>query len=113
MRDDFPAPSTRSAFEPEANNGETTYRSVAALAADIGLSERSTRSALRRDEIPHIRIGRRFILPKAAIAEWLRTAGRSPLGDQAAPIASVSSGLVALGGRSEVTVMRPTKLAGR
>jgi excisionase family DNA binding protein len=56
---------------------ESTYRSVAALAADIGLSERSTRSALRRGEIPHIRIGHRFILPRAAIAEWLRLAGQS------------------------------------
>jgi excisionase family DNA binding protein len=56
---------------------ESTYRSVSALAADIGLSERSTRGALRRGEIPHIRIGRRFILPKTAIAEWLRSAGRS------------------------------------
>jgi excisionase family DNA binding protein len=56
----------------------STYRSVAALAAEIGLSERSTRGALRRGEIPHIRIGRRFILPKVAIAEWLRSAGRGP-----------------------------------
>jgi excisionase family DNA binding protein len=55
----------------------SAYRSVAELAADLGLSERSTRAALRRGEIPHIRVGRRFILPKAAIAEWLRTAGRS------------------------------------
>jgi excisionase family DNA binding protein len=55
----------------------STYRSVAALAAEIGLSERSTRSALRRGDIPHIRVGRRFILPKAAIGEWLRSAGRA------------------------------------
>jgi excisionase family DNA binding protein len=54
----------------------STYRSVAELAGDIGLSERSTRAALRRGEIPHIRIGRRFILPRAAIADWLRAAGR-------------------------------------
>lgn len=59
------------------NGNESTYQSVAALAADIGLSERSTRSALRRGEIPHIRIGRRFILPRTAIADWLRSAGRS------------------------------------
>ena len=58
------------------STNESTYRSVSALAAEIGLSERSTRSALRRGEIPHIRVGRRFILPKAAIAEWLRSAGR-------------------------------------
>jgi len=55
---------------------ESTYRSVAALAADIGLSERSTRTALRRGDIPHIRVGRRFILPRTAIADWLRSAGR-------------------------------------
>lgn len=62
--------------ESVTTGNESTYRSVAALAADIGLSERSTRSALRRGEIPHIRVGRRFLLPKAAIAEWLRSAGR-------------------------------------
>lgn len=63
--------------EPAASGVASTYRSVAELAEDIGLSERSTRAALRRGEIPHIRIGRRFILPRAAVAEWLRTAGRS------------------------------------
>lgn len=63
---------------------KSTYASVAALAADIGLSERSTRSALRRGDIPHIRVGRRFILPKAAIAEWLRSAGRVRQTDGAA-----------------------------
>src|ERR1051325_10294788 len=77
MRDNLLEKSKRSEFEPQTGGNESTYRSVAALAADIGLSERSTRNALRRSEIPHIRVGRRFILPKAAIAEWLRTAGRS------------------------------------
>ncbi len=77
MRDDLREPSKRLELDSPARGSESTYRSVAALAADIGLSERSTRNALRRGEIPHIRVGRRFILPKAAIAEWLRTAGRS------------------------------------
>lgn len=77
MRDDLQETSKRSESESQAGGSESTYRSVAALAAEIGLSERSTRSALRRGEIPHIRVGRRFILPKAAIAEWLRTAGQS------------------------------------
>jgi excisionase family DNA binding protein len=63
----------------------STYNSVGELAADIGLSERSTRAALRRGEIPHIRVGRRFILPKSAIAEWLRTAGRSVESGLASP----------------------------
>lgn len=62
---------------PAAVANASTYQSVAALATEIGLSERSTRSALRRGDIPHIRVGRRFILPKAAIADWLRSAGRS------------------------------------
>ena len=61
----------------ECGRDKSTYSSVGALARDIGLSERSTRNALRRGEIPHIRIGRRFILPKAAIADWLRTAGQN------------------------------------
>jgi excisionase family DNA binding protein len=76
MLDDSQKPSKCLDIEPQAG-GQSTYPSVAALAEDIGLSERSTRSALRRGEIPHIRVGRRFILPKAAIAEWLRTAGQN------------------------------------
>jgi excisionase family DNA binding protein len=87
----------------QADGRASTYPTVAALAADLGLSERSTRTALRRGEIPHIRLGRRFILPRAAIAEWLRTAGRA-----AAEPASVESRPepVAGAGRAEVTVMR-------
>jgi excisionase family DNA binding protein len=85
---------------PQKPKLDTTYRSVAELADEIGLSERSTRSALRRGEIPHIRIGRRFILPKAAISEWLRSAGRGRdvFGDQGLRLASTDG--------QEVTVMR-------
>ena len=83
MRENLLEPSERTESEFQETGAESTYRSVAALAADLGLSERSTRSALRRGEIPHIRVGRRFILPRAAIADWLRTAGRSL---QAGPI---------------------------
>lgn len=84
MRDDSWEPLKRSGVEPQADGNQSTYPSVAALAKDIGLSERSTRSALRRGEIPHIRVGRRFILPRAAIAEWLRSAGRSHQDEQTA-----------------------------
>ena len=107
MRDDL-LPSTFT--EVESGACGSAYRSVAEPAADIGLSERSTRSALRRGEIPHIRVGRRFILPRAAITEWLRAAGltgtiQSPAStvDRPAPVAS--------SGHTEVTVMRPGKLA--
>lgn len=58
------------------NHAGSTYPSVAALAKDINLCERSTRDALRRGDIPHIKAGRRYILPRAAIQEWLRSAGR-------------------------------------
>lgn len=70
-------PSDSAETRSSRDGGGSTYRSVAALAGELGLSERSTRNALRRGEIPHIRVGRRFILPKSAIADWLRTAGRN------------------------------------
>ncbi len=98
MRDHLRELPKRSEFVSRAGGDESTYPSVTALAADIGLSERSTRNALRRGEIPHIRVGRRFILPKAAIAEWLRTAGGSlEVGkDSADPGKSARSELLAL-----------------
>lgn len=112
MRDHFREPLKY--VDSQATRGEhgSTYATVTALAADLGLSERSTRAALRRGEIPHIRIGRRFILPKAAIAEWLRTAARA--GDaEGTAVGHFNLTRVALSGQTEVPVMRPTKLAGR
>lgn len=110
MRENLLGPSNGA--EHQASASGSTYRSVAELATDLGLSERSTRGALRRGEIPHIRVGRRFILPKAAIAEWLRIAG--PSGTVTKPVPNVErSALLASCGHSEVTVMRPSKLAGR
>ena len=53
----------------------TTYRSVDELAKEIGISRQAAYAALHRGVIPSIRIGKRFILPRSAIAEWLRTAG--------------------------------------
>src|ERR1035438_7336860 len=104
MRDGLQPPKC-SELESPTGSSRSTYRSVAALAAEIGLSERSTRSALRRGEIPHIRVGRRFILPKAAIAEWLRTAGRSLEINRTATPSGGHTKPVALTGHSEVTVM--------
>jgi len=57
---------------------QTTYPTVEALATDLGISRQSAYAALRRGEIPHIRIGKRFVIPRAAIQEWLRTAGTLP-----------------------------------
>jgi len=57
----------------DPKNG-SVYPSVAALADDLGLSERSVRAALRRGEIPHIKVQKRYILPRAAITDWLKSA---------------------------------------
>jgi excisionase family DNA binding protein len=57
----------------------TTYGSVDELAKEIGISRQAAYTALRRGTIPSIRIGKRFVLPKTAIAEWLRTAGNQVL----------------------------------
>src|ERR1700730_13608932 len=102
--DGLPEPST--ATEIQSRTETSAHCSVAELAEDIGLGERSTRAALRRGEIPHIRIGRRFILPRAAIADWLRTAGPSGTIQKPAPTVERPA-LVASSGHSEVTVMRP------
>jgi excisionase family DNA binding protein len=52
------------------------FDSVDDLAAHIGLSRHSTYMGLRNRDIPSLRVGKRFIIPKAAIAEWLKSAGR-------------------------------------
>lgn len=48
------------------------YRSVEELAKELGISRQSAYAALRNNTIPHIRLGKRYILPKAAITEWFR-----------------------------------------
>jgi excisionase family DNA binding protein len=55
----------------------SAYPHVRALAFDLGLSERSTREAIRRGDIPHIRVGKRIILPRTAIQDWLKSAGQA------------------------------------
>jgi excisionase family DNA binding protein len=42
------------------------------LARELGISRQKAYVELRAGRIPAIRLGRRYILPKAAIAEWLR-----------------------------------------
>jgi excisionase family DNA binding protein len=52
------------------------FPNVEALAEELGLSRGVTYRELRAGRIPSIRVGpRRFIIPRAAIAEWLRDAG--------------------------------------
>jgi excisionase family DNA binding protein len=58
---------------PTAAHG-TTYRSVEELAAELGISRQSVYVGLRNGTIPSIRLGKRFILPRSAIADWLKSA---------------------------------------
>jgi excisionase family DNA binding protein len=69
--------STRSTRALQRN--QTTYESVDELAKELGISRQAAYAALHRGVIPSIRIGKRFVLPRAAIAEWLRTAGNQAL----------------------------------
>lgn len=53
------------------------FSSVHELAATINLSRAKTYEALRSGVIPSIRVGRRFIIPRAAIQRWLENCGIS------------------------------------
>jgi excisionase family DNA binding protein len=54
-----------------------TYSNVDELARELGLGRLTVYAALRNGTIPSIRVGKRYILPRSAIAEWLKSAGRS------------------------------------
>jgi excisionase family DNA binding protein len=51
-----------------------TYDSVDELAAELRISRQSAYNGLRNGTIPSIRLGKRFIIPRSAIAEWLKNA---------------------------------------
>ena len=51
-----------------------TYANVDELAQELGLGRLTVYAALRNGTIPSIRVGKRYILPRAAIAEWLKSA---------------------------------------
>ncbi|MGA2148231.1 MAG: helix-turn-helix domain-containing protein [Bryobacteraceae bacterium] len=55
----------------------TIYGSVDELARELGISRQSAYTALRQGKIPSIRLGKRFIIPRSAIAEWLRKPGEA------------------------------------
>jgi excisionase family DNA binding protein len=53
------------------------YQSVDELAGMLGINRQRVYAGLRDGQIPSIRLGRRFLLPRDAINSWLRTAGGS------------------------------------
>ena len=57
------------------------FPNVEALAAALGRGRGATYRALRAGRIPAIKISaRRYLLPRAPILEWLRTAGQQQVG---------------------------------
>ena len=61
---------------PKADDRKTSnvYRTVDDLAVELGLSRQVVYRELRAGRIPSIRLGRRFVIPRAAVQEWLRNA---------------------------------------
>lgn len=62
----------RNRYQEDQDKESPIYASVEEFAREIGISRQSAYAALRKNTIPHIRLGKRYILPKAAISEWLR-----------------------------------------
>ena len=56
---------------------ESTFESVRELARYLGISQSLAYDGLRAGTIPSIRLGKRFIIPRAAIQRWLATAGKA------------------------------------
>ena len=51
-----------------------TYSNVDELARELGLGRLTVYTALRNGTIPSIRVGKHYVLPRAAIADWLKSA---------------------------------------
>ena len=41
------------------------------VATSLGVSERFIWDLVKRDEIPHLRIGRRVVFPTRAVSDWM------------------------------------------
>lgn len=50
---------------------EKSVISVAELASELGISRPTAYDLVRSDGFPHIRIGRRILVPTAALRDWL------------------------------------------
>jgi excisionase family DNA binding protein len=51
------------------------YSSVPALAKELGIVLNAVYEGLKNGSIPSIRVSKKYIIPRSAIQEWLRTAG--------------------------------------
>jgi len=66
------SPTAASAVEPVENRLVLTVEEAAQL---LGISRSFAYEAVQRGEIPSMRIGRRILVPKAALVRFLETAG--------------------------------------
>jgi excisionase family DNA binding protein len=55
------------------------FSGVEELTEYLGIGRQAAYQALRRGQVPCLRLGRRFIIPRAAVDEWLRRAGEPRL----------------------------------
>jgi excisionase family DNA binding protein len=60
-----------------AEQSKNVIPSVDHLARELGISRQSAYAGLRAGTIPGIRLGKRFIIPRAAIDQWLKSAGQA------------------------------------
>jgi excisionase family DNA binding protein len=58
---------------------QPVFNTVGDLATELGVSRAVAYREIRAGRIPHLRLGRRIVLSRAAIAEWLRTSGGRPI----------------------------------
>jgi excisionase family DNA binding protein len=59
----------------KTSDPEKAAFTVEEAARYIGLSRAGAYGAVRTGVLPHIRIGKRILIPKAALIRWLETAG--------------------------------------
>jgi len=59
----------------EQTRNRAIYESVDELARELGVSRQVAYRELKLGNIPAIRLGKRFVIPRAAVQTWLANAG--------------------------------------
>ena len=63
---------------PKQNRGTLEQYTARDLSRILGLSLNAIYGGFRKGDIPHLKIGGRIIVPKAAFDTWLADAGMGP-----------------------------------
>ncbi len=71
-------------MDKKTSAGLTADQAHAQLGGNAIISRAGFYSAIKRNEVPHLRLGRRIIIPRAAFEEWLTTVTPMKRGSQAA-----------------------------